>query len=310
MPKNKKQNSSKWLLLGICAAIIASPNAAMSKYALNSLDPLTFSMIRFGAVALLSLPIILYSLPNFNKRNLKYITIAGLYMAVAVFSYLWALELGQANYVTILSLASPIVLVIVSVKITKEKVKQTSITSISLAALGAFIIIFAPQIQSNSESEPLLLGSAILMMFNIITFPLAIVYAKKATTSGLPVASAVGITSTITLLLSVVLYVLIRPEPIQTIDNGTLLASLYTGIFVVFLARMLDILSYKHLGSAALSTLFYLETFAAILFTSIILGEKLTWSLFVGGAIILLSIWLTQGFRHSHFAHLHLMKRH
>lgn len=310
MPKIKKSNTKKWLIMGLIAALIAAPNGLLTKYSVNSIDPITFSAIRFTAVALLSLPLLVVNIKKFSMLNLKYALLGGLFITIASFGYVWAIYYGQANFVTILMLSSPVLLVFFSAKLTNEKIKRKAIAGVALAATGAFIIIFGPLISNEYSTDSNLWISALFVVADIIAFPLAIVFSKKAYSKGLPIATTLGVGSWVAALFYVTTFIVFVDSSTIDIDNNVLLSTLYTGVGIIFIARMLDIISYKKLGSAVLSTLFYLEMFLGILLATILLTEPLTPTMFIGGVIILLSVWLTESHKHPHFPHMHMLKRH
>jgi drug/metabolite transporter (DMT)-like permease len=68
----------------------------------------------------------------------------------------------------------------------------------------------------------------------------------------------------------------------------------YTAIGVSLLARMLTVLSYKHLGSAVTGGLYYVEGFMSIALPIIVLGEHMTREMLAGGILILLGVLVAE----------------
>lgn len=306
----KKHTVALWVSLGLFATLLSAPNATLTKYSLGSLDPLTFTLIRMGAIVLISLPILFMVRNKLNKHNLKLASIAGLFMAIAIFCFIWAVDNGVASYVIILELLSPIILVILSAKITNEKIRHRAMAGITLAALGGFIIVFGPIVATSGANNSEFFGvTTALMLMNVVAFPLGIIYSKKATAEGVPLYAITGITSVITFTIAAIWYLIFPPNITADIDSGAILAAIYTGIGVIFLARMINIGTYKHLGSATLSAFFYLEVFVALIFAALVLGDKLSLASFVGGVVILLGIYLTES-RNNHKKHIHIFRHH
>lgn len=304
-----RNNPTPWLGLGLAAAFIAAPNNAVAKYALNEVDPVAFMLIRALIVVVFSLPFILLSIPKMNWRNLRFALISGWWLTVATISFTLAIEYGEASFVTVLDLAAPIVLVFLAAKLTSEKVNHKAFAGVSLAALGAFIIVFSPIALSGGLATQFYPISALCMLVNVFAFPLYIIYTKKANGDGMPLHANMGIAMMVVAVAGGLWYML-NPSDISATSTNALAAIAYSGIAVVFLARILDVISYKHLGSAVLSTLFYLEIFTALLFATFWLGERLAVTTLIGGAVIILGIYLTEHHKSLHFQHFHVHKRH
>lgn len=308
--KNKRaqHNSAKWLSVGIAGAMLAAPNNAVAKYALGEIEPVAFMLVRALIVAVFSLPFIVISIRRMNKQNLRYALISGWWLTVATVTFTLAIRYGEASFVTVLDLAAPIALVFLAAKLTKEQINHKAFAGVSLAALGAFIIVFSPIALSSGLATQFYPISALCMAINVFAFPLYVIYSKKANEAGMPLHANMGIAAMVVAIVSGLWFAL-SPTDLSGVSTGALAAVAYSGIAVVFFARILGVISYEHLGSAALSTLFYLEIFTALLFATFWLGEQLALSTVVGGAIIILGIFVTEHHKSLHFRHFHAHKQ-
>ncbi len=306
----KKLKLNKWFLLGLLAVLIAAPNATATKYITNSLDPFVYSTLRFGLIAIVTAPYILLSYKKFNSKNLRYALTVGVLMSIAVLVYVWAIKLSQASYVSIITLLTPIIFVILSAKLTGEKIKMRGVAGITLAALGAFIIVALPiALRQNSSLQFYPLASA-LALLNTITFPLAIIYSKKANENGLPLMSIFSVSAWVVLLVSVLCTLIFASNINVELNPGLIAATCYSGIIVALVARMLNVASYEHIGSAVSSALAYTETLLAIVIPVILLGEKLSIEMVLGGVCILLGVYLAEHHQSKHKKHYLFFKSH
>ncbi len=292
--QKKLKLSNKWFWVGVLAAVISAPNATIVKYVTNSIDPFVFSAIRFALIAVVTTPYIFLARRKFNAKNFQYAIMVGVFMSIAIFTYVWAIRLSQASYVTIITLITPIIFVLLSVKLTGDKINKRSIAGITLAALGAFIIIALPiAIQQKAPAQFYPLAS-FLALLNTVSFPLAIIYSKKSNESGLPLTSIFSISSWIVLTFSVLLIVLFVPVKSITLSPGIIFAIAYSGIVVALVARIIGVMSYEHIGSAVTSAIAYAETLLAVTLPVIILGEKISIYMVLGGVCILLGVYLAE----------------
>jgi drug/metabolite transporter (DMT)-like permease len=190
-----KTNKNFWFLVGLLSVVLAGPNATIIKYSLGSIDPFLYNSLRFLLVALVTTPFLLKDSRRLNKKNLKLAATAGLYMAVAVTVFVWAIKLSGASYVSIVTLITPIILMIYSAKLVGEKVTYRALAGISLAALGAMVIVVLPVALAQSGSVHFKPLATVFALGNCLTFPLSIIYFKKANQAGIPMPSLMSISS-------------------------------------------------------------------------------------------------------------------
>lgn len=306
----KKLQLNKWFLVGLFAAVVSAPNATIVKYVTNSIDPFIFSALRFALIAIITTPYIWLERKKFNTKNFKYAIMVGVFMTAAIFSYVWAIRLSQASYVTIITLITPIIFVVLSIKLTGDKINKRSVAGITLAALGAFIIIALPiAIHQKAPAQFYPLASA-LALLNTISFPLAIIYSKKSNEAGLPLTTIFSISSWIVLAFSVIFILLFVPVKSVTLSPGLIFGIAYSGVIVALIARIMGVKSYEHIGSAVTSAIAYAETLLAVTLPVIILGEKISIYMVLGGVCILFGVYLAEHHHSKHKKHYLFLKSH
>jgi drug/metabolite transporter (DMT)-like permease len=302
-----KTNKNGWFLAGLLGVVIAGPNATVIKYSLGSIDPFLYNTLRFLLVVVVTCPFLIKDAHRFRKKSLRLAVIAGTYMAIAVTSYVWAIKLSGASYISIITLITPIILLIYSVKMTSEKVTPRAVAGITLAALGAMVIVVLPfALAQHGEFvfQPL---ATVFAFVNCFSFPLAIIYFKKANQAGIPMPSLMSISSCITFLASLLCLLAIGGAS-TALGRPAIFGIFYSGIVVALIARTLNVVSYEHIGSAAISALFYVETFIAIALPIIVLHERLTVETVVGGILILAGVYVVEFHKTAHHWHHHVFK--
>ena len=306
----RKLTYRSWFLLGLLGCLLAAPNATIIKYVTGSLSPFLFNSIRFGLLAILTLPFLYQARRKFSAKNLRYVMLAGLFMAAAVVFYVQAIAYSQASYVVILSLLTPIVFVLYATRMTNEKVNLRSAAGIALAAAGAFTIVALPIALKQQASFHFYPLATLFVLINVFTFPLMIIYSKKSNESGLPLTAILNIVAWWVFVLNLIIYLVSSwksPSPV-IISWQVWVGIIYSGAIVAFTARWLNVASYEHIGAAVSSALAYLETLIAIIIPVVILHETLSTEMVVGGALILLGVYLVEHHKSKHNKHFNFLR--
>jgi drug/metabolite transporter (DMT)-like permease len=298
MKKNKQLHL--WFLAGLVAALLSAPNGIFIKLAGDSLDPLVFNSLRFILITIVTLPYVVYMRNKYTKTNIKYALLMGVCMTIAALSYVGAIQLSQASYVAIIALGMPIVFILYSIAMTGERVRSRSVVGVSLAVVGAFVVVAWPLIAGGSVGN--YNGWAtVLAVVDVLVFPLAIIFSRKANEHGMPVMASFGISSIVVATTSTVLaFIFVGAAGYAAAWNPqTVLAVIYSAIAVALIARLLNVMSYERLGSVVTAGLSYIENLLAILLPLIILGETITSELITGGFLILVGVYIAETQHHS-----------
>lgn len=81
----------------------------------------------------------------------------------------------------------------------------------------------------------------------------------------------------------------------EVLSRSSVIGSVvFSAIAVSLLARLITIVTYQRIGSAATAGFQYTEVFLAILIPVIVLGEHLTIEMVVGGSLILTGLLIAE----------------
>ena len=283
------------------------------KVLVEDIDPMLFNSLRAAIAVTISIPFIIMALRKINKRNLTYAIAAGLCMAVATSSAIYALTFVQASYVIILSLLSPVVFVILSNKLMHEKINARSAAGVSVAAIGALLAVSLPLLLGGETSMEFSPIATTLVLISCFFFPLGLIFYRKAHESGMPFPAIQGISSSVILVISfTTMYVTvgIPLEQLNGLPVSAWIGILYSAIVVIFIARIMSMASLERIGASAYSTISYLENIIAIIIPVLFLGEKLSVAVIVGGMLILVGVYLTEHHRSKHHPHIRTLAQH
>ena len=304
MAKQTPSNIPLWAWHGIALipVLIAVPNGTFMKLISEAMDPAWINVVRFAIIVVILLPFLIRARKAITKRNLQYAVLQGVAYSISVACYVFAISLSQASYVSVINLGIPIMLMIYSVYLTRERVTRNAMVGISIAALGAFVIVGFPLLMGQgftSDFNPL---ATILSLIGISAYPLSVIFSRKANDSGLPITAAFGVSSIVVFCVSLVIALVVSGSfPAQEVFSNphVMLMIAYTAIGISLLARMITVLSYKHLGSAVTGGLYYIEGFASILLPILVLGERMTSEMLFGGILILLGVLVAETHHHA-----------
>lgn len=294
--KNNKDSWWFWFSIGLSACLLAAPNPTIIKILVSNIEPMEFTFLRSVLVVLISLPFVLLAIRKFNRRNLALTLGSSLCMTIAIISFSYAVKYSSASYVVVMSLLSPILLVVLSSKLMHDKISFRAASGVTLAAAGALLIVLAPLVVSGSLGSTFYPLATTLMLINSVLFTLSVLFTRKSHEEGMPLTANTGITAFAVAVASFLGMIAVGEAPtnIFTLSSATWLGIFYSGVVVVFIARVMSIASYERIGSATTSGLSYLGTVVGVTIPVLFLGEELSSTIVVGGIIILLGVYLTE----------------
>lgn len=305
----KRKNKQKWFLIGLLSACIAAPNATLIRSVVTDTGILQFNIYRFTAATVATLPIVWKHRRKYRPKNIPSMMAGSLLMTVAVLSYVSALKSAPASYVTIITLLTPIVFIIYASRFAGERFDSRSLAGVSLAAAGALVLVAGPVALKQHGNFVFYPVGTLLTLLNTLTFPLSIIFFARANKRGVPMTALMGVSTATTLTCVVGLAILTRTHvPVPTPHVAAV--ALYSGVMVAVIARSLNIASYEYIGAVVTSSLEYTESLLAIMLPVLVLGERLSPEMVVGGVLILLGVFVVEHHKSRHHIHHHVFHHH
>lgn len=311
--QKKVVGTHKWFLVGLLSVFLAAPNSTFTKFGTDSVNPILYVGLRFILIGLVTLPFVISARNKLTKRNLRHVIISAIGMTIAVMSYVGAIKLSQASYVSIITLITPIFFIIFSNKITGEKISRRALFGITLAIIGAMTVVLLPVAIRQSGEFVFYPIATVLALINTISFPITIIYYRKANDDGVPIMALMSISAWVVTLISVIMLFIMTiffGITFASPDKPAIIAVVYSAIAVALLSRALGIKAYEYIGAVRTSALAYLETFLAILIPVIVLREKLSIEMIIGGIVILLGVFVVEHHKSDHHKHHFIFRNH
>lgn len=303
----KKTNTPKWFLVALMGAILTAPNGIFVRLASEGVSPLQINVLRFLIVALVCAPFVWRERHLLNATRLVSLLRAGVYLAVAVSAYVTAVKMSLASYAEIILLLTPIVLLVYSVKFYGEHLTRRTISGISLAAMGAVVLVALPFAQGSGVAfYPM---ATLLLVVNCLMYPLAIFEFKKINESGISTMTTIGVSAFVVSVLSFAM-MLFAGTPLVMPSAGHWASIVYSGLAVALLGRMCKVWSMEHIGTAVTSAVMYLEIFLGIVLPILFLHEKLSPATLIGGAFVLFGVYVVESHKRLVHHRHHIWRAH
>lgn len=203
------------------------------------------------------------------------------------------------RYTTVLSwsiiyLLSPILLLLLSILIFKNKVKKLNILWILLWFVGAVIIVLLPVLYSWNYSIWWMLGN-ILILWAMLSFTIYIMWSKsmqKIFDSQTITAGFLFVTLVITWIISLIKWNLFIDQ-ISNLSNMAWLSIAIVGFLGTWLQYLLQQLVIKKNTSLDWSLFLYIQPAAVVVLAVPILWEKVTYLFVIGAVLALIWVWLS-----------------
>lgn len=278
--------STVFLIIGV--AIIGGGIPTLAKIALQHIPPFTFIFLRFLLAALVLVPAFLFKGEVVKKGKLGNAILVSFLAVLNIIFFALGVRRTTATIAQILYAAVPIIASVFSYIFLKERVNLMKVIGVLLGFMGVSIIVFLPVIGKPSAFDGDFIGN-LLVFTGVIFFSIYTVFSKRLQQT----CSPLFLTTIFIIMTILVQFFLVpielksNPEFWREIPVLSINALLYVGI----LGTGLYFLIYQYVIKKATPTLasmtFYLQPITSFLWASVLLGEKLTPTFIIGGALAL-----------------------
>lgn len=287
-----KSNNFKALISIIFAAVCGGGFAVFSKIGLRQIPPFSFTFFRFFIASLCIFPFVIKEKQKFDKNILKVILLSLLGVAnVTLFAF--GVRLTTATVSQMLYAIVPVIAAIFSYLLLREKISSKKFLGIFSGLLGVLILIFLPMIGKISPFSGNFIGN-ILILLAVLCFSMYTVLSKKLHLHYSPLTLTFILSLTTTILLSPFLIndYLLNPSWFYHLSKFSYFSIFYAGIFGGFAYYLLYQYAIKHGTPIIASMTLYLQPILTFLWAFLLLSEKLTLGILVGGLLAIIGAGL------------------
>ncbi|MGI6344235.1 MAG: DMT family transporter [Bacillota bacterium] len=293
--------SNRLLLMTILPGLLWSTVFPLSKWLLQTVPPTTLVAVRFsvGAACLLLFAVYRYSwaaVRSAGRRRWPSFLLLGFFgFFTNNFLQNLGLNLSTASSASLLSTTDPIFTALLSALILKETLTGRKLLGLTLSFFGVYLVTTNGQWAIDSSGG---LGN-VLVIASAIGYSVYTVFSKRLLHAEEPPIVVAWSTAVGALLLLVAALLMDPPTSWTQLSGSELLILSYLSI----VPTVVPVVIYSYLlrqvqASQAAITLFLIPAFSLI-WSVLLLHERLTWPMLLGGALILsgVALSLNQGRR-------------
>ena len=275
------------LVLALTSVVLWALNIPIVKLAVEGWSPMAFSFVRFGAGALIYIAFVLVREGSLRvqRRDVPLFLIGGTVgIALNQYSFMYAVELTTASTVTLLFATTPRWAALVARLLGWEFVKPWFWGAIGISTLGVLMVLIGSGATLSFSSllgNILALGAAITWgVYSVLIRPLLQRYSATLVSAimmliGTPLIAIVGVPQLLT-------------EDISGLSGGAWFGLGYALVASLIVANLLWFVAIHKAGAARVVALMPLQPFLGVIFSWVLLAERLDWKQLAGGIIIII----------------------
>jgi len=275
--------------LALLVQVFWALNNSISKFALAEIPPVLLAGLRMALAALFMIPIYHWQKPQWKREHFwKLVGLGGIGLGLNQFLFVVGINYTSVTHAALIIPLTPLIALLLAAAFRMEKLTRAKI----LGMIVAFAGVMTLQLTKTPARGASLFGD-LLLFLGIAFFALYIVLGKRATASydGLVVNTFGFITSAIAL--APLTIWLGRDFDFAHVSLLAWSSMLYMVIFSSIVGYALYYYVLTHMEASRLSTFSYIQPIMTASFAALLLGEPLTPSLGISGALVLLGVWIT-----------------
>jgi len=287
----KIENQNFW---GYCALALAASiwggMYVVSKYALDFIPPFTLLWLRYitGFCVLFPLAARQHKTPLTWADQRAFLSIGFVGYFISVGLQFIGTRLSSAHNGAIITSASPAFILLFAWLILGERLTRRKLFSVLMATAGVIVVVGWDS--GTGGGKWALLGN-LALIGAAVTWALLSVLARKFSANLSPLVITTGAVFWAGVMTTPVMFIEWRFLPVSGLDNPLLWgAVLYLGVVATAGAFYFWNKGLSLVEAGTGSVFFFLQPVVGALLGWLILGEHLTTSFFIGGAVILLAV--------------------
>jgi drug/metabolite transporter (DMT)-like permease len=280
-------------LSGLTAASLWGGMYVVSKVVLGVVPPATLVLLRY----VIALPVLWLAARTSHTRGIqrgdwpKLALTAFVGFGVSLLAQFAGTKLSTAAAGALITSATPAFIVLFAWWILHERASGRQWVGLGIATIGVLIVsLLGDRTATETATNPLL--GNLLLIVAAVTWALYSVLVKLNSQKYTALAITLAVTALGIPIVAPVAAVELQTQTIGTLTLPAILGILYIGIGATAIAFFLWNKSFELLDATTASLFFFAQPVVGTFLSAIFLGEQLSWSFLVGGALILLGALL------------------
>lgn len=276
-------------------ALVWGINFSVIKFTLAEIHPLSFTVVRFALASAFLFTVMYAAKTSFYIARQDRLSLVKLgFFGISLYNFLFMYGLKHttaANSAMLISL-SPLFGALFLASAGKERITPRMGLGLFLASAGVFLVI-------RSQHGAMVLSASgfsgdLLTLFAAISWAIYSIAAKPLLAKYSPLAvTAYSVSSGTVLLLPISMPALIA-QPWHSVSLLSWSALMFAALIAAGIAYVLWYQGIQRIGVTRTMTYHYLMPIAAVIFAALFLHERIALLQMIGGASILLGIFLVQ----------------
>lgn len=276
----------------LCVALIWGIAGPVIKLTLNGIPPLLFVTYRFFIASVFALPFLLPKL-HFLKKNFWLLMLYAFLNSTATLGLLFlGTDKTTLLDMSLLSLFGPLLMISLGAFFLKEHITKREKVGIIIALIGSLIIALEP-ISHNGQGQERILGN-LLIIGSLICGASSGLLVKKLMRDGIPPLFLVNLSFVVGFLTLLPFVSITDYRSLFTVHYSYHLGVLYMALISGTLAYWLDNLALKTIELSEAALFAYIHPAISAIFALILLGDKITSQLIIGGGIALIGVAIAE----------------
>ena len=285
--------SHKAILALIIANIIWGAASPIFKWSLENIQPFTLAFFRFAIGALIILPFAIKAL-KIEKKDLMSViglSIAGITLNIPFFFF--GLKYTASINAPIITSASPIFIILLSIPILKEKPKKIKLAGALLGLLGIIVIFLKPIIEGGINLS--IIGNLFLIVATFAAIAQTIITKIVIKNYSAVTISFWSFAIGALTFLPAFIYEVYYSNSLANINSKGIIGIVFGAVFCTVIAYYCFNWALKYLPASEVSLFSYLDPVVAIIIAIPLLGEIPTMTYIAGATLVFLGIYAAEG---------------
>jgi len=254
------------------------------------------TVLRYSAATIFAVPFIIIAFKKHQVtfKQLLFLAVIAIPLVLDPLIWQYVVTTTNASFSSILSLTSPIIFVLVSTFITKDRISQNKILGFLCAVLGGLVMVLVPSL-NNETALNFGITPVLLMLINGVLVSVVTIIWRKEDERGTPMIVVLGTFYFVWAIISGVLTFLLGDiGQARSVTINDVLIFVYLGAVASIAFNVIFTKYYTRVGTAAAATMKYFKRLLSILVPIMILGESLSGEIVFGAILIITGIVIAQ----------------
>jgi drug/metabolite transporter (DMT)-like permease len=284
-----KKTNNFWLGVLLIGILISVPEGTLIRVVGDTLSVSMMTMLRYAVATVFAVPFIVVALRKgqVSAKRLLYMMLLAIPLALDPLISQYVVATTNASFQAILSLFTPIIFVIISTIVTKDRISRNKILGFLFAVLGGMVMVALPNLGHGSVTN---FGSipVILMLVQALCISVETIVWRRENERGTPLVVILGTFYFVwAIIAGVMALILGETAQIQHLTINNLAIVVYLGIIASITYNAVFTGFYRRIGTTSAATMKYFKKSLTILMPIVVLGETLSWQIALGAFLII-----------------------